>query len=477
MNSTTEALKQIRKVINNKTYTWPTKSDEIKRIVKAALSSPVVKEERLTAEELNNAAKEFAKKTFCYTDDMVAYNKDLFTGFKAGFAYASQSTPAPVEADAEAFLREYYPMFIENFNLLNEKEVMMCTILEHFARITSTSRITDISEFEKQVVNLLGMTKTKNVIECTDYVESIMQSLASVEGVKDLTEQLLAILTTSIKLAIEDAKPVAYGLPKAAEEINKLFSTPSVPGYTLQHPTIQELLKLFNRVNSGLMHFSTLDKMPTLEFIYESEKLLKHVVDIANTKVVHDPVKVFEEILIASHPTTAEAQTDEIINLEETGIDIDGERFILTIPALRILVTANTKEECFKEALFSVEVTLRHKLGLVQDTPPAQEKTAAVWVKGNEVVPPITHPLGNYWKQPNPSDILISDTHARVKPEDIKKLSEYSESIPSGVYNGKMWKMIYNGKTYLRWYADGKTENQCSIPQREIIEWLDAGII
>lgn len=56
------------------------------------------------------------------------------------------------------------------------------------------------------------------------------------------------------------------------------------------------------------------------------------------------------------------------------------------------------------------------------------------------VIPPITHPLGQHWEQPNPSEIEIDDTHALMSRATFDALPEYSCSNPSGVYEGKMWK-------------------------------------
>lgn len=56
------------------------------------------------------------------------------------------------------------------------------------------------------------------------------------------------------------------------------------------------------------------------------------------------------------------------------------------------------------------------------------------------VIPPITHPLGQHWDQPSTSSILIDDTHALMTRETFNALHEYSATFPTGVYEGKMWK-------------------------------------
>lgn len=87
------------------------------------------------------------------------------------------------------------------------------------------------------------------------------------------------------------------------------------------------------------------------------------------------------------------------------------------------------------------------------------------------IIPPITDPLGKNWKQPFTEDILIDDSHAVMTGDSFNLLATYSNSIPSGVYPGKMWKAITDdGRKFLRWY--GIVENKpniCSNNQREIL--------
>jgi len=89
----------------------------------------------------------------------------------------------------------------------------------------------------------------------------------------------------------------------------------------------------------------------------------------------------------------------------------------------------------------------------------------------SEIIPPITHELGKHWEQPNLDGILISDNFALFKNQsDIKKLSEYSTSNPSGVYEGKMWLAIDTSKVLLlSWYGVGEQPNVCTINRRQII--------
>ena len=84
-------------------------------------------------------------------------------------------------------------------------------------------------------------------------------------------------------------------------------------------------------------------------------------------------------------------------------------------------------------------------------------------------IPPITDPLGRYWEQPDRDNILIDDQHALMTREDFKQLHNYSASIPSGVYVGKMWKRKFRDKWYLSWYGPHDDPDRCSINHREII--------
>ena len=54
--------------------------------------------------------------------------------------------------------------------------------------------------------------------------------------------------------------------------------------------------------------------------------------------------------------------------------------------------------------------------------------------------PPITHPMGSGWRQPDPSRMAFDETHVVLFERDFFELHEYSTSLPSGVYGGKMWR-------------------------------------
>jgi hypothetical protein len=76
----------------------------------------------------------------------------------------------------------------------------------------------------------------------------------------------------------------------------------------------------------------------------------------------------------------------------------------------------------------------------------------------NNVIPPITDPLGRHWDQPKLDQIVIDDTHAVMDAYAFAKLHEYSGSRPSGVYPGKMWKR-----------HDGLFDRDCKVEDRR---WL-----
>lgn len=87
------------------------------------------------------------------------------------------------------------------------------------------------------------------------------------------------------------------------------------------------------------------------------------------------------------------------------------------------------------------------------------------------MIPPIEHPLGRHWSQPDPSTILVDDTHAVMTRQQFDELAEYSRSMPSGVYPGKMWKCITRDDVpYLCWYGivEGRPD-LCSNNSRQIL--------
>jgi hypothetical protein len=75
------------------------------------------------------------------------------------------------------------------------------------------------------------------------------------------------------------------------------------------------------------------------------------------------------------------------------------------------------------------------------------------------VVPPITDPLGRHWDQPAAEDILLHEKHALMTPGTFKQLHEYSTTLPTGTYSGKMWRrrIPFRGEParwFLCWYGE-----------------------
>ncbi|MHA6905165.1 hypothetical protein ACEQ38_08025 [Ralstonia syzygii subsp. celebesensis] len=87
------------------------------------------------------------------------------------------------------------------------------------------------------------------------------------------------------------------------------------------------------------------------------------------------------------------------------------------------------------------------------------------------MIPPMTDPLGRFWKQPDRTEILMDSKHAVMNRSSFDRLSEYSTSRPTGVYPGKMWKSITrDGAPYLCWYGivEGR-DDLCSNNARQIL--------
>lgn len=80
------------------------------------------------------------------------------------------------------------------------------------------------------------------------------------------------------------------------------------------------------------------------------------------------------------------------------------------------------------------------------------------------------------WRQPNRDEICVSDDTAIMSISAYNKLYEYSSTVPTGVYPGKMWRCVDRDRLndgqvfqeYLCWYGyvDGDT---CSINSRKLI--------
>ncbi len=109
-------------------------------------------------------------------------------------------------------------------------------------------------------------------------------------------------------------------------------------------------------------------------------------------------------------------------------------------------------------------------------------ETALEKLEAREPIPLMTHPLSKYWDQPNRREIEIDEIHALMTRNTFNKLHEYSGTIPTGAYEGKMWKrhdglcdrefMSAGGKPVwlLMWYGPYPPDpNEVSINHRIIL--------
>lgn len=90
-------------------------------------------------------------------------------------------------------------------------------------------------------------------------------------------------------------------------------------------------------------------------------------------------------------------------------------------------------------------------------------------MNGEQIIPPITDPLGAYWEQPHRRYIELDETHALMSEQTFKGLMEYSSTLPSGTYDGKMWKAQRGDKWFLAWYCPDQNQAYIGIQWREIL--------
>jgi hypothetical protein len=92
---------------------------------------------------------------------------------------------------------------------------------------------------------------------------------------------------------------------------------------------------------------------------------------------------------------------------------------------------------------------------------------------GTAVVPPITEPLGRHWEQPDREELIFCGDFVYMTRRAYKQLPEYNNSVPSGVYEGKMWKshVRYSdvGRVcWLRWFGVSDDPDKVTNNQRRI---------
>lgn len=83
-------------------------------------------------------------------------------------------------------------------------------------------------------------------------------------------------------------------------------------------------------------------------------------------------------------------------------------------------------------------------------------------------IPKITDPLGRYWHQPDSSKMILTNKQVVMTREEFAKLKEYSCSIPTGVYEGKMWKRKEGNTWFLVWYGFSDNPEKCAIIHKPI---------
>lgn len=86
-----------------------------------------------------------------------------------------------------------------------------------------------------------------------------------------------------------------------------------------------------------------------------------------------------------------------------------------------------------------------------------------------QIIPAITSPKGRYWHQPHRRYIEMDDTHALMSEQTFRGLHDYSDSMPTGAYEGKMWRSKRRGKWFLCWYDVADDDRYLEVKSREIL--------
>lgn len=90
------------------------------------------------------------------------------------------------------------------------------------------------------------------------------------------------------------------------------------------------------------------------------------------------------------------------------------------------------------------------------------------------LIPPITHHLGKKWRQPDTKEILMDvfggEENFIMTEAILAKIQRYDSSIPSAVYEGKMWVSVFDGCNFtLKWFQNKtNTDDRCDIKCRKI---------
>lgn len=90
----------------------------------------------------------------------------------------------------------------------------------------------------------------------------------------------------------------------------------------------------------------------------------------------------------------------------------------------------------------------------------------------DKVIPTMPHNYIGLWQQPRYEELYFPDDESVIVSRNVfNKLMEYSTTMPTGVYPGKMWRAEINGVHYLRWYGLHATEPErlCTNNQRLLL--------
>lgn len=95
-------------------------------------------------------------------------------------------------------------------------------------------------------------------------------------------------------------------------------------------------------------------------------------------------------------------------------------------------------------------------------------------VLDENVIPPMTHPWGQVWRQPDSKNIVLDKDYAVMSKKDFDLLPDYTMSEPTGKYNGKMWKGQFRVKGQERWFLcwchdENTVSQEIYISYREIL--------
>lgn len=84
-------------------------------------------------------------------------------------------------------------------------------------------------------------------------------------------------------------------------------------------------------------------------------------------------------------------------------------------------------------------------------------------------IPAMTHPLSKNWRQPTRESVHLFDDKAFIDRGDFNILPEYSCTIPTGVYEGKMWKRREGVEWLICWYGPSLDPDECRIHYRKLV--------